>query len=494
MTHDFIGETVIGSEQPQTGIPPESQPRLGLMETNQIHRPDDPDQLIFAEEAESNPGVIHSPWKVLLVDDDAAIHQAIRVALQNFSFQHRPLEFISAYSGPEALELLSANPDTAIMLLDVIMETQDAGLRVVQQIRSHDKNRAIRIVLITGQPGQAPEESLILDYDINDYKTKLQLTQQQLFTTLVSSLRTYNDILTLEGNQEELAQLNHQLASLNQTLEHQVRDRTQQLEQNNQQLQQEVAERQHAEEALRIYIHALTHDLRNPVTGMSQVLQSLLQPVMAPPAAGSQTSETVAIPRSILERMAQGCDRQRKMIDRLLEANSIDIWGVSLKRHPFQLDTLLQAMITEWQTELSKKRVTVNLNIEQNLPPVDGDYAQLWRVFENLIENALKYNPPGIQLNISAHEKQIDAQATCIHCCIADTGVGLSQQQQAEIFMIYQRGQVRHALQGLGLGLYICRSIIEAHGGKIEVDGAPQQGTAFSFSLPTLGTVIQEHE
>ncbi len=464
------------------------------MEQNEAYRSFDLDRLIFAEEEEqtSHAGLL-SPWKVLLVDDDAAIHQAIGVALQNFSFQHRPLEFISAYSGPEALELLSANPDTAIILLDVIMETQDAGLRVVQKIRSQDKHRAIRIVLITGQPGQAPEESLILDYDINDYKTKLQLTQQQLFTTLVSSLRTYNDILALEGNQEELAQLNYQLASLNQTLENQVRDRTQQLEKNNQQLQQEVAERQHAEEALRIYIHALTHDLRNPVTGMSQLLQSLLQPVMGVPSASSNTSDTVAIPRSILERMAQGCDRQRKMIDRLLEANSIDIWGVSLKRHPFQLKTLLQAIITEWQTELNKKRVTVTLNVQQNLPPVDGDYAQLWRVFENLIENALKYNPPGIQLNISAQPEKIDAQTTYIHCCIADTGVGLSQQQQAEIFMIYQRGQVRHALQGLGLGLYICRSIIEAHGGNIEVSGAPQQGTAFSFSLPSISASLEDN-
>lgn len=463
------------------------------MEKNEAQNPDEQDRLIFAEEEEPRRGVLPSPWKVLLVDDDAAIHQAIRVALQNFSFQDRALEFISAYSGPAASEQLSAHPDIAIIFLDVIMETQDAGLRVVQQIRSQDKYRAIRIILITGQPGQAPEESLILDYDINDYKTKLQLTQQQLFTTLVSSLRAYNDILTLEHNQEELAQLNHQLASLNQTLEQQVRDRTHQLEQNNQQLQQEVAERQHAEEALRIYIHALTHDLRNPVTGMSQVLQSLLQTAMAPSATSPSPPDTVPIPRSILERMAQGCDRQRKMIDRLLEANSIDIWGVSLKRQPFQLHTLLEAIITEWQTELDKKRVTVKLKIHPSLPPVDGDYAQLWRVFENLIENALKYNPPGIQLSLSATVRPVETQPAQIHCCIADTGIGLSREQQAEIFTIYQRGQVRHALQGLGLGLYICRSIIEAHGGNIEVAGAPQQGTAFSFSLPAIVTSRQEH-
>ena len=119
------------------------------------------------------------PWKVLIVDDEPEVHEVTRWTLRDFRFDDRRLDFISAHSGNEACNLIDAHPDAALVLLDVVMEEDDAGLKVVKHIRRQAKNANVRIVLRTGQPGQAPERQIIQDYDINDYKEKSELTVQK---------------------------------------------------------------------------------------------------------------------------------------------------------------------------------------------------------------------------------------------------------------------------------------------------------------------------
>ena len=131
------------------------------------------------------------PWRVLIVDDDVDVHVVTKFSLSNACFQGRRLSFLHAYSGEEALHVLRNTPDIALVLLDVIMETSDAGLRVARAIRETLGNHLVRIVLRTGQPGQALEHSIILDYDINDFWCKTDLTTRKLFTTVISSLRSY---------------------------------------------------------------------------------------------------------------------------------------------------------------------------------------------------------------------------------------------------------------------------------------------------------------
>ena len=131
------------------------------------------------------------PWRVLIVDDDVDVHVVTKFSLSNACFQGRRLSFLHAYSGEEALNVLRNTPDIALVLLDVIMETSDAGLHVARQIRDTLHNNLVRIVLRTGQPGQALEHSIILDYDINDFWCKTDLTPRKLFTTVISSLRAY---------------------------------------------------------------------------------------------------------------------------------------------------------------------------------------------------------------------------------------------------------------------------------------------------------------
>jgi len=143
-------------------------------------------------------------WKILIVDDEPEVHAVTKLALSDFSFLGRGLKFYSAHSGAEARELIDAHPDAAIVLLDVVMETDDAGLQVARYIREDAKNRFPRIILRTGQPGQAPERTVIINYDINDYKSKTELTAQKLFTAVMSSLRSYRDIMSIDQSRQGL--------------------------------------------------------------------------------------------------------------------------------------------------------------------------------------------------------------------------------------------------------------------------------------------------
>jgi signal transduction histidine kinase/DNA-binding response OmpR family regulator len=133
-------------------------------------------------------------WKVAVIDDDHAVHEGTRFALSDYNLNGQGLEILSAYSAAEGRALMRAHPDIAAVLLDVIMETDAAGLDLVEYIRNEVKNETVRIILRTGQPGQAPERRVIVHYDINDYKAKTELTADKLFTSLTAALRSYQQL------------------------------------------------------------------------------------------------------------------------------------------------------------------------------------------------------------------------------------------------------------------------------------------------------------
>jgi signal transduction histidine kinase len=133
-------------------------------------------------------------WKVAVIDDDHAVHEGTRFALSDYNLNGQTLEILSAYSAAEGRTLMRAHPDIAAVLLDVIMETDAAGLDLVEYIRNEINNETVRIILRTGQPGQAPERRIIVQHDINDYKAKTELTADKLFTSLTAALRSYQQL------------------------------------------------------------------------------------------------------------------------------------------------------------------------------------------------------------------------------------------------------------------------------------------------------------
>lgn len=173
---------------------------------------DDDDWLIDDDAAVLSAGASPAaaplrPWRVLVVDDDADVHAVTRLALRNVSFGGRELELFSAYSAAEGFNLLRDTANIALVLLDVVMETEDAGLVLARRIREELGNHTVRVVLRTGQPGQAPEQRVIIDYDIHDYKAKTELTTHRLFTAVISALRAYETLVMLERSRAVLARL-----------------------------------------------------------------------------------------------------------------------------------------------------------------------------------------------------------------------------------------------------------------------------------------------
>ena len=153
----------------------------------------EPDDIIdiIEDSANESAAAVGPSWKVAIIDDEPAVHDGTRFALSDYTLNGQGLEILSAYSAEEGRALIREHPDTAVVLLDVIMETDNAGLDLVNFIRNELKNETVRIILRTGQPGQAPERRVIVDYDINDYKAKTELTADKLFTSLTAALRGY---------------------------------------------------------------------------------------------------------------------------------------------------------------------------------------------------------------------------------------------------------------------------------------------------------------
>lgn len=147
---------------------------------------------------------LNNPWKILIVDDEVDIHNVTELALKRIVYEERPLTFIHAYTAKEAMLKLIECDDIAVALLDVVMERDSAGLDLVRIIRNEMKNDQIRLILRTGNPGSAPEEQVTLTYDINDYRGKTELTAQSLRTVIITALRSYQALVTINGLNKEL--------------------------------------------------------------------------------------------------------------------------------------------------------------------------------------------------------------------------------------------------------------------------------------------------
>ncbi|MEG4353175.1 PAS domain-containing sensor histidine kinase [Microcoleus sp. LAD1_D3] len=264
---------------------------------------------------------------------------------------------------------------------------------------------------------------------------------------------------------------------------------------------EDITQRKQAQESLRLFIHALSHDLRNPVAGMLMVLKNWQ----------TKTGDAIAIPRSILERMIQGSEQQLRLINSLLEVHAGELRGLVLHCEVVDLRALLEAAATDLEPLMNEGKATFKNLVPDDLPAVKADKTQLWRVLSNLIANALKHNLPGLNLTVSAKVikagKLIINQSTAkqdidklpitnpqspipnpgsrmIYCTVEDDGAGILPEQCEHLFDLYVRGnRSRHSV-GLGLGLYLCRQIIGAHGGQIGVISTPGAGASFWFTLP----------
>ncbi|NDL67450.1 HD domain-containing phosphohydrolase [Anaerotalea alkaliphila] len=146
-------------------------------------------------------------YKVILADDDAEVHHSTTLVLKRFTFEGAGITFVHAYNTRETLQAIDDHPDAAILLLDVVMDEKDSGLKIIRYIREERRNSLLRILLRTGQPGEAPEERIVVEYDINDYLLKTDTTVQRLFTSLYQAFRAYRDLVRIDNNRRGLEKI-----------------------------------------------------------------------------------------------------------------------------------------------------------------------------------------------------------------------------------------------------------------------------------------------
>lgn len=372
---------------------------------------------------------------ILIVDDIPANIQLLSQLLIENGYKVRKL--ISGQRALKAVELQA--PD--LILLDIKMPGMD-GYEVCRQLKASEATCDIPIIFISA---------------LDDVFDKVKGFEAGGADYIIKPFEPV----------EVLARVSAQLKM--QRLQQQLRCANVQLATQNVQLSQEIQERQQAEANLRMLLHAVSHDLRSPLSGMSLLLRSRLND------AGSN----IAIDRRTMEVMVQSCSRQLQLIESLTATQQFDVKSASLAMKPLSLPTLVQNILIERLPILNQHRVKVKQLFAADLPLVNADAQQLWRVFGNLIDNAVKYNQSGFILTVEAKK-----EGEMVRCTVADNGAGISPQQCARLFEPYTRGVGVSLRQGLGLGLYICRQIVEAHGGEIGVDSELGKGARFWLTLP----------
>lgn len=369
----------------------------------------------------------NNTWKILIVDDEEEIHVVTRLALHDFSFGGRHLEFVSAYSGQQARKLIQENPDTAIILLDVVMETDDAGLEVARYIRQELGNHFVRIILRTGQPGLAPERRVLKVYDINDYRAKTELTQDRLFSVIYTALSSYRDLIALARNRRQLIGLVNEIEQLS---------------------------------------HLAARDLQMPLNNVVSTMRRIggqAQEISPPGLAEDllDVRENVYAMQSALNKLVALTSVGRFNESReLVDCNAI-VSDVSV-----DLDNIFQSS-------------HANLHCE-TLPTVFACRRQLMQLFKNLISNAIRFTEgrePEIYINAMTHERNWLFS-------VSDTGVGIRPENHSGLFNLFHRDHRDGAGGDSGVGLAICEKIVRWHGGKIWLESEVGKGSTFYFTIP----------
>ncbi len=407
------------------------------------------------------------PWPILVVDDDEQVHEMTRVLLRDLKFDGRPFKCISANSAGEAAAILGLSPEIPVVLLDVVMETPDAGLRLVRHIREELGNRTIRIILRTGQPGDAPERDVVLAYDVNDYKSKAELTSQRMFTALVGALRAWHDITTI-------ANLNKDLAELNASLERRVADRTGQLEastaalgRSKQLAETALARETDAKTQLRQFLSMVSHEFRTPLAIIDSSAQML--------RIRAEQNDAGSVGR--IDTIRGGVQRLLGLIDTCLADEQLDSGRIILHEKTFDLAPMIEVALSHHRVATPTHSYYSQMEGCLN---VWGDPGMVALAINNLVGNAAKYSPEGSVVRVIACQ---DGGDICIS--VIDQGIGIPSQDLSAIFERFHRASNAQGIPGSGIGLHMVRQIVEMHGGSIAVESDLQQGSRFTVRLRT---------
>lgn len=399
------------------------------------------------------------PWRVLVVDDDPHVHDMTALLFRDYAFEESGFSALHAYSAEEAAQVLADNPTIPIALVDVVMERPDAGLTLVKKIREELDNPNIRIILRTGQPGEAPEREVMLDYDINDYKSKTELTSQKLFTALVGALRSWRDIL-------RTAQMAEELAEINTHLEAKVEARTRDLDSAKTAAEQALERESAAKQDLRQFLSMMSHEFRTPLA----IIDSAAQMLMLRSPEPTETAQ----PR--LDAIRGGVHRLVGLIDTCLADDRLEAETLALKVAKLNLAPLIQVAVEQQREAHPNRAITLT---QRRLPDIYADSGLLILAMNNLLTNALKYSNAASEVHVDA---AVDGDQVTIS--VSDQGLGIPEAELDHIFQRFYRADNVSGVAGTGIGLHMTRRIVTLHGGAITVESAEGKGSTFTLRLP----------
>lgn len=414
------------------------------------------------------------PWRVLIVDDDEDVHVATELAMRDLPIEGRRVAFLHAHSAAEALNVVAADPAISTVLLDVVMETPDAGLRLVRQIREELGRSALRIILRTGQPGYAPEIETLRAFDINDYRTKSELTRVRLFSSLTAAIRSYAQLTDILDQRDKLAQMNESLqqARAAERAENERRLTAEAaLKLANASVEQCVAQRtQELSQAiteLDAFNRMVSHDLSGPLHGLAG-LSGLIRHEL--------DQGDPAKVRRWVSMMETQTRRLAELVADLLSLARISEGTVH--RSPVALNGVVQEALQALSTHTPAHRIaSVSVG---TLPELAVDATLMRQVFVNLLSNALKFTADTPSPRIEVQAQRSDDAWTFT---VSDNGAGFDAHRAVELFKPFSRLHGAR-FEGSGIGLTIVQRIVARHGGQVWAHGQPGNGASFQFSLP----------
>jgi signal transduction histidine kinase len=396
-------------------------------------------------------------WCILIVDDDPDVHVTTEFALGSEIILNRPLQFLHAYSAHEAEALLGKLNDVAVILLDVVMETDDAGLQLVHTIRETLGLSTPRIILRTGQPGYAPEHDVIRDYDIDDYRTKAELSKVRLFTSVTTALRAFDRL--------------RQLLEANQRLEKMTRD----LEILNIDYLEQREAALSAAQAKSRFLANVSHELRTPlnaIVGFSELSLRALD-------------DQRPVPPAYLQDILEAGRRLTTLVDDILDFSQLDARKRQLTVEPVNIQELI-----DYQQELfagEARRAGLELIVAAG--PHDRichvDRSSLSKILSHIISNGIRFSPRSgkVEIDWSFEEGSL-------RISVSDRGPGIPKaikENLDEPFAIGQDVLTKDA-SGLGLGLTHCRLLMTLMGGRIFIQDREGGGSRVTLLLPDLAS------